>query len=306
MPGAWIPLIAAAAIAFYIMAGYPILLAALRRRRAPPIAKDLSYQTTVSTILTVYNGGAFVRSKLESLFALDYPKELLEIIVVSDGSSDETEAIVQEFSGQGVVLLAIPHSGKAAAVNRGLACATGEILFFTDVRQPLDRMALRHLVANFADPTIGAVSGELRLVRGDGGEQADMDLYWRYEVWARKRQTAIDSVFNTTGCIYAMRRNLTEPIPPDTLSDDAVLPQRAFFKGYRVVMDAEAIAMDYPALQGTEFRRRWRTLAGLWQVFGRCPKLFTSSNRMRFHFLSHKFSRLLLPWTIFTILAATT
>ena len=305
MPGAWIPLIAAAAIAFYIMAGYPIVLAALRRRRAPPIAKDLSYQTTVSTILTVYNGGAFVRSKLESLFALDYPKELLEIIVVSDGSSDETEAIVQEFSGQGVVLLAIPHSGKAAAVNRGLACATGEILFFTDVRQPLDRMALRHLVANFADPTIGAVSGELRLVRGDGGEQADMDLYWRYEVWARKRQTAIDSVFNTTGCIYAMRRNLTEPIPPDTLSDDAVLPQRAFFKGYRVVMDAEAIAMDYPALQGTEFRRRWRTLAGLWQVFARCPKLFTSSNRMRFHFLSHKFSRLLLPWTILTILAAT-
>jgi cellulose synthase/poly-beta-1,6-N-acetylglucosamine synthase-like glycosyltransferase len=305
MPEAWIALIAATAIAFYIMAGYPLLLAVLQGRTAPPIAKDLTYQTTVSAILTVYNGGAFIRSKLEALFALDYPKELLEIIVVSDGSSDETEAIVREFAGLGVALLAIPHAGKAAAVNRGLARATGEILFFTDVRQPLDRMALRHLVANFADPTIGAVSGELRLLRGGAGEQADMDLYWRYEVWARKRHTQIDSLFNTTGCIYAMRRNLAQPIPPDTLSDDAVLPQRAFFQGYRVILDPEAIAMDYPALQGTEFRRRWRTLAGLWQVFARCPKLFTSSDRMRFHFLSHKFSRLMLPWILVAIWVAT-
>ncbi|HEY1760720.1 MAG TPA: glycosyltransferase family 2 protein [Bryobacteraceae bacterium] len=305
MPVAWIVLLAATAVALYIMAGYPLLLSVMQGRKAPPIAKDLRYQTTVSVIMTVYNGAAFIRAKLESLLNLDYPKQFLEIIVVSDGSSDETESIVREFGGRGVVLIVAPHAGKAAAVNRGLERAMGEILFFTDVRQPLDRMALRHLVANFADPTVGAVSGELRLERGGTGEQADMDLYWRYEVWARKRHSRIDSVFNTTGCIYAMRRNLAEPIPPDTLSDDAVLPQRAFFRGYRIILDPEAIAVDYPALHGTEFRRRWRTLAGLWQVFARRPQLFTSADRMRFHFLSHKFSRLMLPWSLITILVAT-
>ncbi len=183
--------------------------------------------------------------------------------------------------------------------------ATGELLFFTDVRQPLDPMALRHLVANFADPTVGAVTGEMRLLKGESGEQADMDLYWRYEIWARTRQSAIDSIFNTTGCIYAMRRNLAVPLRIDTLSDDAALPLGAFFAGYRVIFDAAAIAVDYPAVAGTEFRRRFRNLAGLWQTFARFPQLFTSKNRMRFHFLSHKFGRLVLPWAILAMIAGT-
>ena len=205
---AWTLLIASAAIAFYIIAGYPVLLAAGFRRGAPPVAKDLSHQTTVSVIVAVHNGAAFIAAKLESLSALDYPKELVQIIVVSDGSTDNTEAIVREWSPRGVVLLRVPRGGKVAALNEALARASGEILFFTDVRQPLDAQALRHLVANFADPTVGAVSGELRLCRGDDGHQADMELYWRYEVWVRKRHSYIDSVFNTTGCIYAMRREL--------------------------------------------------------------------------------------------------
>jgi cellulose synthase/poly-beta-1,6-N-acetylglucosamine synthase-like glycosyltransferase len=153
---------------------------------------------------------------------------------------------------------------------------------------------------------VGAVSGELRVLAGESGEQAIMDLYWRYEVWARKQHSHIDSVFNTTGCVYAMRRELAEPLPPDTLSDDAVLPLRAFLRGYRVILDPEAIAIDYPALEGTEFRRRFRTLAGMWQVFARYPQLFSSRNRMRFHFLCHKFARLMLPWTILLIVGSTT
>jgi cellulose synthase/poly-beta-1,6-N-acetylglucosamine synthase-like glycosyltransferase len=93
-------------------------------------------------------------------------------------------------------------------------------------------------------------------------------------------------------------------MPADTLTDDAVLPLRAFFRGYRVVFDPAAIAFDYPAVAGTEFRRRFRTLAGLWQVHARFPELFTSRNRMRFHFLSHKFGRLMLPWLILMFFAA--
>jgi biofilm PGA synthesis N-glycosyltransferase PgaC len=295
---AYLALIVSAALIFHIVAGYPLLLSRNKGAVRPPVAKDPAFETTVSAIVAVHNGEAMIRRKLEVLLALDYPRELVNIIVVSDGSTDGTEAIVREFEDRGVTLLIAPRGGKAAALNRGLAAAAGEIVFFTDVRQPLEPASLRHLVANFADSTVGAVTGELRLLRGDTGEQADMDLYWRYEVWARRRHSGIDSIFSATGCIYAMRRALTGPLPPDTLIDDAVLTLRAFFKGYRVVFDPAAVAFDYPAIAGTEFRRRFRTLAGLWQLHVRLPELFTSRNRMRFHFLSHKFSRLLLPWLI--------
>lgn len=301
---AYFALILSAALILHIVAGYPLLLARSKGAVRPPVRKDPAFETTVSAIVAVHNGEAMIRGKLESLLALDYPRELLHIVVVSDGSTEGTEGIVREFADRGVALLTAPRGGKAAALNRGLAAAAGEIVFFTDVRQPLEPRCLRHLVANFADSTVGAVTGELRLLRGDTGEQADMDLYWRYEIWARRRHSEIDSLFTATGCIYAMRRALTEPLPPDTLTDDAVLPLRAFFRGYRVIFDPAAIAFDYPAIAGTEFRRRFRTLAGLWQVHARLPELFTSRNRMRFHFLSHKFSRLLLPWLILVFFGA--
>jgi len=302
---AWVFLISGAVVALYILLGYPLLLALVPFKQAAAVRKDLSYQTTVSLIIAVYNGAAYIRAKLETILSLDYPKDYLQIIVVSDGSTDDTEAIVREYSSRGVELLVAPHGGKAAALNRAFRQASGDILFFTDVRQSLDPMALRHLVANFADPAIGAVTGEMRLRHGEAGEQANMDLYWRYELWARERQTAIDSIFNTTGCIYAMRRALARSLEPDTLSDDAALPLMAFFKGYRVVFDPAAIAIDDPAVAGTEFRRRFRNLAGLWQTFVRFPQLFSSADRMRFHFLSHKFSRLVLPWAILSTIVGT-
>jgi cellulose synthase/poly-beta-1,6-N-acetylglucosamine synthase-like glycosyltransferase len=189
-------------------------------------------------------------------------------------------------------------------LNAALDQARGDVLFFTDVRQPLHPAALRHLIANFADPSVGAVTGRLELLPGEDGEQRNMDTYWRYELWARARHSAIDSLFNTTGCIYALRRHLAVRLPADTLSDDAVLPLRAFSLGYRVIYDAEAIAYDHPAAPGTEFRRRLRNLAGLWQVHVRMPWLFSSANRMRRHFLPHKFGRLVLPWVLLIFLAA--
>jgi poly-beta-1,6-N-acetyl-D-glucosamine synthase len=297
-------LIAATAVVVYIMVGYPILLALHAGRAAPRVAKDLGFQPTVTVIVAVYNGAALVRRKIEALLALDYPKHRIDIILVSDGSTDDTDSIVREYSCKGVTLLRVPHAGKAAALNTALVQASGDLVFFTDVRQPLERSALRHLAANFADPTVGAVTGRLWLLTGDHGEQADMNLYWRYENWARAHQSKIYSLFNTTGCIYAMRRNLIDAIPPDTLSDD-ILPLRAFFRGFRVIFDPEAIAYDFPAVAGTEFRRRFRNLAGLYQVHARMPQLFNKRNPMRFHFISHKFSRLVLPWALLVMAAST-
>ncbi|HEY1184956.1 MAG TPA: glycosyltransferase family 2 protein [Bryobacteraceae bacterium] len=295
----------ASAVVFYFLIGYPILLA-ISRRAAPPVRKDLAFQPTLSVLVAVHNGAEFLQPKLESLLALDYPAQLREILVISDGSTDSTETIASSFANRGVRLLSVPRGGKAAALNAGLAQASGDILFFTDVRQTLDRHALSHLAANFADPTVGAVTGELRLLNpARAGEQADMELYWRFELWTRSHHSRIDSIFSTTGCIYALRRSLASPLPPDTISDDGTFSLRAFFRGYRVIFDPEALAFDYPAAEGGEFRRRLRTLAGLWQLFVRLPQLFSSANRMRFHFLSYKFGRLVLPWAILLILGST-
>ncbi len=302
---AWILLALSTATVVYIVAGYPLLLARVRWRTAPEVCKDLDFVPSVTVILAVHNGAKEIRAKLGYLLGLDYPKERIDFIVVSDGSTDDTDAIVTSFDDPRIRLLRVERGGKSAALNRALQVATGEILFFTDVRQPLDPRALRHLAANFADPTVGAATGELKLLRGEQGEQRDMDLYWRYEIFARKRLSAIDSLFTTTGCIYALRRSLAEPIPPDTLADDATLALRAFFQGFRIVFDPAAIAFDHPAVAGTEFRRRFRTLAGLWQLHIRMPELFGGRNRMRLHFLSHKFGRLVLPWALLSIACAT-
>jgi cellulose synthase/poly-beta-1,6-N-acetylglucosamine synthase-like glycosyltransferase len=296
----------ATAIVIYILIGYPLLLAFFFRRTAPPIRKDPRYRPTVSAILAVHNGEHFIRQKLESILALDYPLDLMEILVVSDGSTDSTDTIAESFRDRRVVLLRAPRGGKPAALNLALRHATGDILFLTDVRQLLQRDALSHLIDNLADPTVGAVTGEPRFLNpNQSGEEADMELYWRYELWVRRRHSQIDSAYNTTGWVYALRRSLAEPIPPDTLTDDAVIPLKVFFRGYRVVVEPKALAFDYPRIEGGEFRRKLRTLAGLWQMYARLPELFSSQNRMRFHFLSHKFSRLLLPWAILLAWAAT-
>jgi cellulose synthase/poly-beta-1,6-N-acetylglucosamine synthase-like glycosyltransferase len=294
-----------AAFVLYVVLGYPLLLASAKNA-APAVRKDPSFRTTVSVVLAVHNGEEFITAKLESLIGLHYPADLLDILVVSDGCTDGTDRIVERFAARGVRLLRLPHGGKAAALNAAVRHCSGEILFFTDVRQKLEPRSLAQLVANFADPTVGAATGELRFLgRERIGEQADMKLFWRYEVWARRQHSRVDSIFGVTGCIYAMRRRLAEPMPADTLADDVLAPVRVFLRGYRVIFDPEAVAFDYPAAEGAEFRRKLRTLAGLWQVFVRLPRLFTGANRMRFHFLSHKFARLLLPWAILAILAAT-
>jgi cellulose synthase/poly-beta-1,6-N-acetylglucosamine synthase-like glycosyltransferase len=296
MPIPTLLFILAIVLLVYLVAGYPLLLAAYPWRRRPAIAKDLTRLRPVTVLLPVYNGEKFLRQKLESILSLDYPRDLLQILVISDGSTDATDAIAGEFASSGVRLLRVPRGGKAAALNAGIAQARGEILFFTDVRQRLAPDSLRHLVACLADPTVGSVTGELHIVAGDRQEEADMGLYWRYEVWARQQMTRIDSIFGATGCIYAMPRQLVDPIPPDTLGDDAAFPLGAFFRGYRMVLDTEAKAYDLASPLGSEFERRMRTLAGLWQTLVRRPELLGFRDRMWLHFVSHKVGRLLLPW----------
>ncbi len=292
-------------VALYLLAGYPVLLARVKFRTRPAVQKSMDYQPGVTALITVHNGEVFLREKLNSLLAQNYPADKLSILVVSDGSTDQTASIAREYGRYSVELLELPRGGKAASLSAGISRVRSPIILFTDVRQVFDRDAVAHLAANFADPTVGAVTGELAFADDSGhGEQAAMDVYWRYELWVRRRHSEIDSLFNTTGAIYAARRELVQPIPADTLTDDAVIPLRIFFQNYRVIFDPEAVAWDRRTVSNTEYGRKLRTLAGLWQVYARMPELFSSRNRMRLHFLSHKFGRLMLPWAIVGIIGA--
>jgi poly-beta-1,6-N-acetyl-D-glucosamine synthase len=285
----------------YTLAGYPLLLALAARFRSCAVIKRFEPKT-VTVLLPVRNGERWLRAKLESLFALRYPPELIEILVISDGSTDGTDEIARQYTGQ-IEFLRIGGGGKAAALNAGLERARGEILFLTDVRQELEPDSLKNLVACFADPSVGVVSGELLIREGRTSEEASVGLYWNYEKWLRKLESRIDSVMGATGCIYAIRRELAAPLPSGTLVDDMFLPLEAFFKGYRVILEDSARAFDYPTALDSEFRRKVRTQAGVYQILALYPQLVTPRNRMWLAFLSHKLARLFLPFALLAIAA---
>jgi cellulose synthase/poly-beta-1,6-N-acetylglucosamine synthase-like glycosyltransferase len=287
--------LATISLAIYIVLGYPLLLSILVRLRAKPVLK-LNQLKSVSILIAVHDGERFIAQKLESILRLDYPVELLEILVVSDGSTDRTVPIVQQFASRGVRLIEISHSGKCAALNKAISQAKNEILLLTDVRQVLASNSLRALIEDFADPSIGVVSGELKIRKGRNQDEASTGLYWRYESWIRLQLSRIDSIFGATGPLYAIRRELAVPLPVDILLDDMYLPLAAFFQGYRLVLEPSAEALDYPTSREVEFWRKVRTLAGNYQILVAYPALLGPRNRMWFHFLSYKLARLMLPW----------
>lgn len=284
--------LASAAFLFYFFLGYPLLLLILGKLRPKPVRKG-SLTVPVSVIIPVRNGEQFIEAKLRSVFQLHYPRQMLQVIVVGDGCTDGTLGLARAFPG--VEVMELPAGGKCKALNRGIAAASGEILFFTDVRQELAADCLANLVANFADPAIGVASGELVLLRGDRHEHQRLGLYTRYEEWLRKQISKVGSVAGATGAVYTMRRSLAVELPEDILLDDVYQPLAAYFQGYRVILDGSAIAYDIPVRIEAEFRRKVRTLAGLYQICYRYPQLFHPRHDIWIHFLSHKFSRLLLP-----------
>ena len=295
--------ITASLLMLYILAGYPLLLRWLALRLPRPVQRR-PIEPSVSLIIAVYNGERFLEAKLQSVLALEYPADKVEIIVASDGSTDGTEEIARRFADRRVSLLRLPRGGKPAALNAAIGKAQGEILVLTDVRQPLETHSLACLVENFADPSVGVASGELLIRAGATQEEADIGLYRRFENWIRGNLSSIDSTFGATGSFYAMRRTLAVPIPDDTLLDDMYLPLAAYFQGYRLVMDSRARAYDLPTSLETEFPRKMRTLAGNYQILLAYPALLGPGNRMWVHFVSYKLGRLLLPWLLIVLAVA--
>lgn len=300
----------------YVYLGYTALLvvwAKLRPRAIRASAGPAADTPRVSIVIAARNEAARLPARIENLLALDYPSDRRQILVVSDGSTDDTLHVLSRYA-DAVQPLVTPPCGKAAALNVGVAHATGDILIFADARQMFAPDALRALVAPFVDPAVGGVSGELlldceasevagrrgvmerrstngdRRTRGDSGpgRRWDVDrrgrlastiadgvgLYWRYEKQLRRLESAVGSTLGATGAIYALRRGLYRPLPDDTILDDVLTPMRAVLAGYRVVFSDQAIAFDRAAPDAhTETRRKVRTLAGNIQILGQEPRL---------------------------------
>lgn len=307
-------------VVFYIYLGYPILLSVWARVAARPTRKASTISTapwpSISIVIAARNEAARLPARIENLLALRYPGPR-EIVIVSDGSTDGTAEVIRSFlAGRDgetdpVRLLEVPAGGKPLALNAGVAAATGDILVFADARQRFSDDALLELVANFADELVGGVTGELVLdcessAGSDSTIGEGVGLYWTYEKWLRRQESAIWSTLGATGAIYALRRRLWADLPADTLLDDVLAPMRAVLQGYRIVFEERAVAFDRAAADASaESRRKTRTLAGNYQILLQEPRLLVPGlNPVWLQYVSHKIGRLLVPWALLAVLVS--
>jgi biofilm PGA synthesis N-glycosyltransferase PgaC len=297
----------AAILIVYTYFGYPAWLWLRKCLRSKPVKKAAS-TPLFSVVMVVRNEAAILERKLRNLLSLDYPADRYEIIAISDGSEDSTNQILTRYAMDRQVHIVLNPSpqGKAASLNEAIALASGELVMFTDVRQYIEPEAMKFLAANFADPAIGCVSGELILGDPQAGESAKgVGLYWRMEKHIRELESATGSVVGATGAIYAVRRKLLVSLPPETILDDVFIPMNVVRQGARVAFDPTARAWDDPDLgREREFARKVRTLSGNYQLLQLAPWLLTRDNPLRFEFVSHKLLRLAAPFLLVSLLGS--
>ena len=250
---------------------------------------------SVSIVIAAHNEERHLPTKLASLAAIDYPSDKLQVVIISDGSTDATPELLR----QSVVDYRHyePAKGKPTALNTGVAIATGDIIVFMDARQTVSPNVVRSLVKRFDDPTVGVVSGELVLSDDGHREAANVGLYWRYEKWIRQNESELFSTTGATGALYAVRRDDVVVLAEDVLLDDFEIPIQVLRQGRRTVFESGAVAYDRAEEDaGDEFRRKVRTLTGNFQSFSRNRWLFDPfTNPVCWQFVSHKVFRLLVP-----------
>lgn len=284
-----------AALTFYVYVGYPALLWLLGRRLSRQAAgtTGTADAPTVSMIIPAHNEQDTIGAKIRNCQALVYPADRLEVVFVSDGSTDGTPDLIRAALSDRITLLELPsRSGKAAALNAGLARARGDIVLFTDASIQLEDVAVQNLVRPFADPGIGCVSGE-DWIEGGGGE----GLYGRYELFMRRQESAIGSIVGASGSLYAQRRVLCDSFPPN-LAPDFFSVLKTVDAGYRAISEPTARGrMTALANASDEFNRKVRTLLRGMTTMAAYKHLLNPWRHGVFAFalLSHKIGRWLVP-----------
>jgi glycosyltransferase involved in cell wall biosynthesis len=288
------------AIILFVYLGYPFtlwILGAFLRKSSTPS----NITPFVSVIIPAHNEEKCIGKKIENCLALDYPKEQLEIIVGSDGSDDATDSIVQEYASQGVVLSTEGRrTGKCSVLKRCVGLAKGEIILFTDADAVLEKDSLKMVVRNFSDPHIGCVEG----VRRDRNEQGIMldNLYWKYETMIKKLNSRLQAILGATGAIFAVRRELYDPINAQR-GDDFEIPVRVRVKGFGAVLEPKALAYHPWLSNRDEFRRIVRIVA--WMLPSALILLSESIMNKRwllaFQLLVHKVMRWMVPFFLIVL-----
>jgi poly-beta-1,6-N-acetyl-D-glucosamine synthase len=287
------------ALLAYTLLGYPAAIALWARLRPRPFRRDIT-TPAVAIVVVAHDEAARIGARIENLLALDYPRERMRILVCSDGSSDATVELARACGDPRVTVLAYERRrGKPAVLNDAVTAAGSEIVVFADARQRFEPESLRALVMPFADPWVGAVSGELCFEPDPTATAmgAGVGAYWRYDKLIRRAESRVDSCVGATGAIYAIRRRLFAPIPETTILDDVLIPMRIVRAGYRALFAPAARAHDRVAGSAQqEFARKVRTIAGTFQLFARERWLLDPlRNRLWLQTVSHKLLRLFGP-----------
>ena len=266
-------LILCVAVIGYVYVGYPVLLRLLVGVRGPRAVRRQDITPRLSFVISAYNEAEVIRKKIGNAIGLAYPRDLLEIVVVSDASDDGTDEIVGEYAAAGVRLARQPERlGKTAGLNRVVPTLTGDIVVFSDANAMYEGDALLKLARNFADPDVGCVTGEARYVVGDQ-TAADVGerVYWDYEIQIKRLETALGSMVGGDGAIYAIRRPLWRELPSNAIND-FLNPLQIVEAGWRAVYEPEAVCYEETAGgTRTEYRRRVRIVSRSWRAVFQAP-----------------------------------
>jgi len=234
-----------AAVLAYVYFGYPMIVRSLAALIGRPVGRAVNRPRTLTVVITAYNEERSILGKLDNIFALEYPRELLDVIVASDGSSDRTDELVSSCGRERAQLLRVEgRRGKTACQNLAAQRAAGEILVFTDATTLLEPNALAVIAENFVDPQVGCVAGLLIYRRkGENLTAGGGVSYWNYEVALRMAESRLRTLIGVSGCLYAVRRSAYRPIPPHLISD-FVIAMRMREQGLRTVLDTRAICFE--------------------------------------------------------------
>jgi cellulose synthase/poly-beta-1,6-N-acetylglucosamine synthase-like glycosyltransferase len=287
----------------YTYIGFPLSVVLRGLFWGHPYKNDeLITPLSVSIVISAYNEAKSIGAKLDNILSLEYPRDCLEVIIASDGSTDGTDAIVQKYEKHGVKLLSLSRVGKAAALNAAVNAASGEILVFSDANSMYKTDAIQYLVRPFADPIVGGVAGnQVYRTEGSSGSSSDGErAYWNFDRMLKQFQGKSGNTLAATGAIYAIRRSLFESIP-DGVSDDLFTSTGIIVRKNRLVFAPKAIAYEpVAATSQVEFGRKVRVIMRSWKAFMFRSELF---NPFRYGYyaiqlFSHKILRYLVVFPL--------
>ncbi|RME89350.1 MAG: glycosyltransferase family 2 protein [Anaerolineae bacterium] len=285
----------------YTYFGYPLLVTVLAHLHPQKTTPPLPHLPNVTLLIAAYNEESVIEAKIQNALALDYPKERLQILVVTDGSDDQTPEIVKRYADQGVDLLHHPQRrGKMAAINRAIPHARGEIVVFSDANNFYHPEALRQLITPFGDPRVGAVSGAKTIEKTGSALGTSEGLYWKYESFLKEQESRLGNCTGVCGEILAIRKEAFSPPPTHIINDDFYIAMQVIRQGYRLVYAPEARSVErVSASARDEVTRRTRINAGRYQAFAHLRHwLPTKHPLLVWQIFSHKFLRLLLPFAM--------